>query len=250
MSKLTYFLIALVALLAVPTSSESAAGPAGPCGLPKNRVARPIDLAGPGGSAMPGFDVGRGSTFAVLLHQTDNASCGWYPFAAWLAAKHHGRALIFDLCGYGDSTCPDTAFASDQVAQAATAVRWARAHGARRVVVVGASMGGSIALDAAVAVRADAVVDLSGPPRWRLLDITRTAPRLTMPTLIAVSRNDPVASYADLASAFARVPARHKKFVTGAGPHGWELIADATRSTPRWFPLATTVANWIAGRYP
>ena len=248
MSKLTYTIIAIVALLAAPEGA-SAAGPAGPCGRPTNHAARPIDLAGPRGSTMPGFDVGRGSTVAVLLHQTDNASCGWWPFAAWLAAKHHGRALIFDLCGYGDARCPDARFASDQVAQAATAVRWARVHGARRVVLVGASMGGSIALDAAVAVHADAVVDLSGPPRWRLLDITRTAPSLTMPTLIAVSRNDPVAGYADLVAAFAQVPARHKKLVTGAGAHGWELIAEVSGGTSRWLPLATTVVRWIAGRY-
>ncbi len=230
------------------SASPSLAPPADRCGPPENRAARTIILTGPGGSTMPGVDVGVGATVAVLVHQTDNASCGWWPFADWLATTHHGRALIFDLCGFGDSTCPDQAFATDQVAQAATAVRWARAHGARRVVLVGASMGGSIAVDTAVATHANAVVDLSGPAQWQQLNIASTAPRLTMPTLIAVSRNDP-ASYTDLAAAFARVPAVAKKFVTGPGPHGWDLIADTSGRTPIWSPLATTVADWIAGRY-
>jgi pimeloyl-ACP methyl ester carboxylesterase len=138
---------------------------------------------------LPAVVVGTGSTVAVLLHQTDQvALCGWWPYTNWLTAEADVQALMFDLCGFGDGACPDGPFAADQIGQVELAVAHARDQGATRIVIVGASMGGSIALDAAVAVRADAVVDLSGPVTWRELSAERIAPELTLPTLIAVSR--------------------------------------------------------------
>ncbi|HSR22927.1 MAG TPA: alpha/beta fold hydrolase [Candidatus Eisenbacteria bacterium] len=208
-------------------------------------------LIGPGGSVLPAISVGRGTTYAVLLHQTNRpASCGWWPYANWLATTRGVHAVLFDLCNYGQAVCRDEGFAQDQVAQARLGVDWARAHGARRVVVVGASMGGAIALDAAVAAKADAVVDLSGPSEWPPLSAARTAPRLTMPTLIAIRPGDLGTSYEDLKAAFARIPAAHKKFVTAGNGHGWDLLNDYRNGTEIvWLPMADEVADWIAGRY-
>jgi dienelactone hydrolase len=199
---------------------------------------------------MPAIDVGAGSTFAVLLHQTNRpASCGWWPYANWLATTRGLHAVAFDLCNYGEAKCPDEKFANNQVAQAKVAVDWARAHGARRVVIVGASMGGAIALDAAVATKADAVVDLSGPSQWPPLDVAWTAAKLTMPTLIAMRPGDLGTSYDDLKAAFPRIPATHKKFVE-VDSHGWDTLNDYRNGTEIvWLPFATTVADWIEGRY-
>ena len=69
-----------------------------------------------------------------------------------------------------------------------------------------------------------------------------------MPTLVADSRGDPAADYGQLRSAFARIPARQKKFVTGDGEHGWNLLT--LTGTAPFTPLAHTVADWIVGRYP
>jgi dienelactone hydrolase len=131
----------------------------------------------------------------------------------------------------------------------ALAVKHARTGGTQRVVLVGASMGGALALASATAVHADAVVDLSGPADWMNAAAAPAARQLRAPCLIAVSQGDPYASYTALRAAFDTIPASHKKFVTGDGAHGWDLLGDTTTQPPQWRPLATTVARWITGTY-
>ncbi|MEP6598081.1 MAG: alpha/beta hydrolase [Actinomycetota bacterium] len=185
-----------------------------------------------------------GSTVAVFLHQTDgDGLCGWWPFAAWLTDHFHVRAVLVDLCDYGRAICPPSTFADDQKAQVALALQHARTDATRRVVLVGASMGGALALGSATAVHADAVVDLSGPADWINDQAAPAARQLRVPCLIAVSPGDPDASYDALKAAFATIPASPKKFVSGDGGHGWDLLADTNT------PLATTVAHWITGTY-
>lgn len=233
-------------------SEDSASLAAAPhrCGPPTNPHARPFTLYGPHHATMPGVDVGSGSTIAVLLHQTDGgALCGFWPFANWLATTHRLRAIAFDLCGYGLAVCTDAHYSSNQIAQVALAVRWARSHGGRRIVLVGASMGGALALGAATMTKADALVDLSGPESWPDAEAAVAAPRITVPALVSTSPGDGTTSYAALRAAFARIAAAPKLFVTGDGAHGWDLLADYTTAPIRWRPLATTVAQWIAGHY-
>lgn len=224
--------------------------PANRCGPPVDAAAHPLTLHGPSGATLPGVEVGHGTTFAILLHQTDGYGfCGSWPFADWLATEHDVHALLFDLCGFGRARCPDSKFSSDQQAQVALAVKWAQAHGGRRVVLVGASMGGALALSTAAVTRVDAVVDLSGPPSWPGAEARKAVPKITVPVLMVVSPNDPYASYPESHAAFNKIPARHKRFIKGTGAHGWSLLSGYTASAnrTRWLPLATTVAHWIKG---
>ena len=87
-------------------------------------------------------------------------------YASWAAAHYPMRAVIVDLCDYGKASCPTKAFDQDQLAQVAFVVRQVRATNPKRLVFVGASMGGALALAAGTSARADAVVDLSGPPDY------------------------------------------------------------------------------------
>lgn len=231
-------------------ASPTLVGPAARCGRPNRPDAHLSTLSGPGGARMPVVDIGRGQTVAVFIHQTDgDGLCGFWPMAAWVTQHFDARAVLFDLCGYGAAQCPSGAFADHQRAQVALAVRHARAAGARRIVLVGASMGGALALASAGDTHADGVVDLSGPADWPDAAAAPAAAELQVPCLMAVSPGDPDASYHDLRSAFTTIHAKPKRFVAGDGAHGWDLLADYNTQPPRWRPLATTVAHWIIGTY-
>ena len=95
---------------------------------------------------LDGAIVGSGPVGAVLIHEYPGPMCGWWPYAAYLA-RHGVRALLFDLRCFGDSAC-DTGrgHATTDVAAAMQALR---EDGARSVALVGASMGGAIAVVAA-----------------------------------------------------------------------------------------------------
>jgi pimeloyl-ACP methyl ester carboxylesterase len=242
-----------VSSAAAPVTTASSANPdidlAARCGSRRaQRLLRSV--TGPGGARLPVIDVGHGTTVAVFLHQIDgDGLCGWWPYAAWLTGRFGVRAVLIDLCGYGRAHCP-AAFADDQQRQVALAVAHARAAPTRRVVIVGASMGGALALASADAVHADAVVDLSGPTEWPHAASMPAARRLHVPCLIAASPNDLNIDYSALHTAYLAIPASRKAFVRGDGLHGWDLLGDTTKDPPAWRPLATTVAHWITRSAP
>ena len=196
---------------------------------------------------MPAVRMGGGSAVAVFLHQTNgDGLCGFWPYAAWATARYHFAAVLVDLCGYGQAACRGRA-GDDQLAQVAAAVAWARTFHPARVVLVGASMGGALALAGATRTPVDAVVDLSGPSAWIGAEAAKYAPRVRVPTLMAVSPGDPSANYADLRKAFASIPVAHKRFVRGDGLHGWDLLIASGGYPPQWNAFAGTVAHWIVG---
>ena len=163
----------------------------------------------------------------VLLHQTGRLGlCGWGQFAG--AAAGQGIASVaIDLCGYGTSSCTD-GLESDPKAQvdlALTHVRDDRA--AQRVVLVGASMGGSNSVIAAAAgVDIDAWVDVSGVSSWNdveLQDLAGDLAQRGIPGLIVYATSD-----GDVEYAAARKLARSSgaEFLDGGSGHGYELLTD------------------------
>lgn len=219
------------------------------CGGDDAPDARLLRLKAPGGAVLTAFDVGGGTTAAVFLHQTNGGGfCGWWPYGSWLSASAGVRAVGLDLCGYGTSRCPQT-LQDDPVRQVEVVVDWLRAKGAERVVVVGASLGGSVALDAAAALDVDAVVDLSGPVDYPTTHTTRSLPRLRVPTLVAVSRSDDPTDHDVLQRALPRIPAATKRFVSADGGHGYALVWGVQGGVMGPTPFATTVADWVRGRY-
>ena len=197
--------------------------------------------------AIPSVRVGTGPTVAVLLHQTDgNGLCGWLPAAAALA-RDGVAALAIDLCRYGESACraldDDTFAPADQVDPVATAVAFARDRmGARRVVVVGASMGGSVALMSAARLRGiDAVADLSGPVDWPGADLVRRGRALQVPVLLAMARSEGSDQVDPASDIVANAPAGSRLVVPDDG-HGYALLLDLDG---RPLPLADELRAWV-----
>ncbi len=207
-------------------------------------------MKGPGAARLPAAVLGSGPTTAVFLHQTDgNGLCGWWPYAVWLTSHYKVRAVLLDLCNYNSkAVCPNQTFADDQRAQVAVGMRFARGLSASRIVLVGASMGGALALASATENRASAVVDLSGPDGWANAEASVSTPKLTVPLLMAASPADDNVVYSKLQKAFQLDPAKPKLFLNPPGSaHGYELLDGPSGNG--WSPLASQVARWITGDY-
>jgi pimeloyl-ACP methyl ester carboxylesterase len=161
-------------------------------------------------------------TVMVLLHQIGRPGlCGWGPFATQ-AAKQGLSSVALDMCGYGDSMCP---LEEDPTEQVKAAIDYARHQlRARRVVLVGASMGGSCTVIAAAGgAKVDGWVDVSGPGEWDNVVLQDVAGELPKPGMVVFARSDGAAEYAAAKRLAASAKAR---FVDGGSGHGYELLTD------------------------
>ncbi len=198
-------------------------------------------------------ELGAGPDVAVMVHQVgSSALCGWVPYAAW-AAEQGVRLVLVDACGYGESVCSQEVN-DDAAAWLGSTVDWARDHGARRVTLVGASMGGSIVAATAPEVDVDAVVDLSGPAEWAgVAPLRRAAPRIDVPFLAAAWPGDDGISASALRRATEVSPGEPSRFVRTSSGHGWGMltasgwITDLEDTRPTG--LGRLVVAWIRGEW-
>ena len=162
-------------------------------------------------------------TVAVLLPQIGGL-CGWGRWATAAAEEAGLTSLLVNPCGYGESTCTADEDA-DPLNEVAPALALAREElSARRVVLLGASMGGSLTVIAAAnGADADAWADVSGPPAWDGVDLSPLAAELPADGLVVMAPSDGRASFR-AARSLAR--ASGARFVAGRSGHGWDLLVD------------------------
>lgn len=220
----------------------------GRCGLLPHRVAdlplRHLVVSDGGRARMPAVTAGRGRTVVVLLHQTDgNGFCGWLPFAEEIVSRTPGVAVLApDLCGYGEARCRPGYDFDRQVDQVRAVLDHAAGPmRATSIVLVGASMGGSLAVLAGSDPRVDAVVDLSGPDPWRHRSLPRAARALGVPILAAMAEGDGADQVTATQAVVAAAP-DGSTFVPADSGHGYTLLAEPDG---RPTELAHTVLDWI-----
>lgn len=180
------------------------------------------------GGARPGA-----RTAVVLAHQSNGNLCEWAPYARRLAARGF-FAFPFDLRGHGESRGRQTygRLGLDVVA----AVRAVRSLGARRVVVVGASLGGIAGVVGAASARPPVagLVAVSAPAEipGRLNGVP-AAGRLRVPTLYFAAAEDQNAPYdfaADAQRLFEATGTTEKRVEVVPGSlHGVALVAGSAR---------------------
>lgn len=178
------------------------------------------------GATLGGVLAGNGRVGVVLAHQSDGDVCQWWPFAGQLVERGL-RVLAFDFEGYGISTTAADTTDSLSLDVRAAAGRL-RAAGASRIVLIGASMGGTAVVAAAghAIPGLAAVVSLSGPQRIFGSDAALSAPRIHVPVLLAAGETDsPYAADARGLYALVRTAKRQLLVVPGAN-HGVDLMAD------------------------
>jgi alpha-beta hydrolase superfamily lysophospholipase len=187
------------------------------------------------GTKLVGHRFGKGTTAVILAHQSEGSLCDWLPYARRLAARGY-FAFPIDFRGYGFSEIRTGRAANRYAADLAAAVKAMRGLGKKKVILVGASMGGIAALTAAANVTppVDGVVSVSAPARFRGMDAVKTAPRLRVPVLYLAAEGDDNAGYdfsADAqAMADSTTSASKQLEILPGGLHGIALVGGSARA--------------------
>jgi pimeloyl-ACP methyl ester carboxylesterase len=196
-----------------PTTSTPGTAPttaSAPCG---DQDAETVTLSTPDGTDLEGALVGEGETGVVLGHQFRSDFCSWVPFAEELARRHIGALAV----NFASASLDD-----DMVAGANELLR----RGAKRILLVGASMGGTAALVAAAEIDVAGVAVVSAPAEFSGLDALSAVRRLDAPVLFIAGRQD--REFAREARRLYRATSsRDKALVLTAGfEHGTDLLRD------------------------
>lgn len=151
-----------------------------------------VSFATEDGITVWGTLFGEGETAVILAHMggTTFSQLSWYPFAR-VVAGHGFTALTFDFRGHGR-----TEGSPDQwqlILDMRAAIAFLRGRGFERIVCIGASMGGTACLRAAVETDLAGLVVMASP--MTLGPPTRVVPEelagLAMPKLFICAREDP-----------------------------------------------------------
>jgi pimeloyl-ACP methyl ester carboxylesterase len=234
-----------VALIASPTSTQAQETGCDGAGVTKSVLTTldGVSIAtysqGPqDAKATPGSN-SQGTTAIVLVHQVNQDHCGWSAEAASLAKKY--RVMSIDLRGYGTSQRAKgtTAFAYRN--DIAAAVNALRTKGAGKVVLVGASMGGSAVVVAGAFIDPPVagIVAVSAPTNFKGQNAKTAAPKLRIPARFLAASDDgaAVSSAKSLDRGAVNSP-NHQAVVFATGGHGWALVRPGS-------PAETTLTEFV-----
>ena len=193
-----------------------------------------VDLITADGITVAGFVQGPASATAetlsvVLVHQVNGDHCGWAAEAAHLAKTN--TVLSLDLRGYGASQSASGTAALMYRKDIEAAVQYLRTQRATKVVLIGASMGGSAVVVAGAAIKppVDAVVTVSAPGNFNGQNATANISKLTMPLRVMAASDDGGATAgAKRLLAKAKASADAASFLYAKGGHGWALLRPGT----------------------
>jgi pimeloyl-ACP methyl ester carboxylesterase len=181
-----------------------------PCG---EEAAEAVTLTTGDGTELNAVLVGDGDVGVVLGHQFRSDYCSWVPFAKQLAERNM-RALAINFVS--------TSIDDDMVAGATDLQR----RGAKRIILVGASMGGTAALVAAAKIDVAGVAALSAPQQFSGLDALPSVRRLETRALLLAGRQD-VSFARDARRLYRAMKSRNKALVVTTGSeHGTDLLQD------------------------
>jgi esterase/lipase len=198
------------------------------------------------GATLAGHRFGTGPTAVVLSNMGDNDETDWQRFAPTLAGP--GYSVLTYTYRYPPRVRSLTAeIARGAVEDLRGAVAFARAQGARRVILIGASLGGMLTAKVAGALAVDGAVIMAAPADRRDFDLRVEDAELAAiaaPKLFVVSEADPTVDPADTRMLFDRAPEpkRWQSFPgtapgtrlygTAAGPDLGRLLAGFVAGAP------------------
>ena len=206
--------------------------------------ATPFWLTASDGARLYAVEAGSGSTAIVLAHESPADLCGWLPYVPRLTAAGF-RVLAFDFRNFGDSSRPPGRAATAYGRDLSAAVARARADGATRVFLMGASFGGAAALTYGPQLKISGLVSLSGEARLGGMNALKAVRRLRVPFLLVGSKLDRYAPVAEMRQLYRRARSKDKRLALYRGAfHGWALVEDA----PYAAKARALVLSWLRAR--
>ncbi len=203
-----------------PASPAAGTAVAAPSAAPMAPKGTAVRFPTPDGQDLAGTLFGEGPTGVVLAHMRGRDQGTWAAFATDAAAAGH-RVLTFDFRGYGQSSgTRDTELATDLRA----AIDLMAAEDVNRIVVIGASMGATAAVNVASEAELAGVVSLSAPANFMGLEAAGVASQVGEPLLVVAAEDD--APYADDARAIAEAAPLPTLEILPGVSHGTNLFAD------------------------
>ena len=185
------------------------------------------------GASVGGVELGSGTTGVVLAHQAGSDSCDWMPYGGELAAAGY-RVLAFDFSGSGASLDPPADDSLD--GNVLGALAYLRHDGATKVVLMGASMGGTASLVAAskASPAVAGVVALSAPTSFEGMDALGAVAKLAVPALFVAGTDDADFPFA-ARTLYQATPGSAKTLVLaeGSSQHGVALLAPGLDNTAK-----------------
>jgi pimeloyl-ACP methyl ester carboxylesterase len=209
--------------IVTPTATQARFGTADWSCLNARERSEMFPLDGPGHDRLAALSIGTGRVAVILAHQSGGSLCQWWPYARSLAARFRVVAIDFD--GSGASPSSGGNYPGEIVA----ASLWARHHGSRLIVLMGASMGGTAVMVAAADLGhlVAGVIDLSGPAVFGAMDALAAARRVRVPALFGYGTLDGAFPEA-VRAVRAATASRDKPVVTVSGyTHGAALVDPA-----------------------
>jgi hypothetical protein len=197
------------------------------CGSAAGFTARSLWLSTDDRVRLYAIEAGDGTVGVVLAHQGRSDLCEELPYATTLLNAGL-RVLAFDFRGNGHSAQPSKNVLGYR-RDFAAAIKRLRSDGARRVFLIGASMGGAAAVQNSGGLPLTGVVSLSGTRLWAGYGINSPGPRaLHVPFLYLGSRSDWRAPLKEARTIVRNAGSREKRSVFYPGSlHGWELVQNA-----------------------
>ena len=185
---------------------------------------------------------GRGALGVVLVHGSGSRGvCNWAGEIGWLA-KAGLNVFGYDQSCVGASTCADDSRPIDDLL---AVVADLRRRGATKVVVVGASAGGSLPLVAAVRPNSgiSAVVSLSpagvtmpiGTADAPAASAVSVARSIRQPVLYVLAQDDTASSVAELRSLSNATKGSRLVLLPAGSGHAQEVLYDMTGQQPSTF---------------
>jgi hypothetical protein len=199
------------------------------CGTsPQSSSQARVQMTMKDGTIINGTLYGQGSTAIILSNGADNDLSGWSSIPQDIVS-HGYMALTYT---YRD-TPAIIAHVPQYIADLQTIVDWTKYHGAKKVVLLGASAGGFISLMAPATLSVDAIIGISPAAAYQVsADELKT---IAAPKLIIYAENDPTIISTSSTQFYDILPEPKEIKMYSGQDHGLEMFAAHTDLEPYIF---------------